>query len=254
MEFLRPTLYKTIYLTVFCAFFYGIIIYVFNMPIYYRFSTQSVIIFYFFWKLIGFIMIFDRLYSKIWLEKKLRFQSLHSHGIQWGQEMDKIKRKLSSLFFENVGSIGKDKSQKVQEEMNRFISSNVFSLREIYEGVLNKYYVVSVQQFISKYEREANLKLQTKWHDYLNYMLILDLIGIIGFGSLLIFSFFDELETLFWVGFVLALIELIVFEISNVVFSLHCFFIELYRNIQLQQAQKEEELDKDDDFTEQSQL
>lgn len=47
---------------------------------------------------------------------------------------------------------------------------------------------------------------------------------------------------LFYIGFILALMELIVFEISNVVFKLHCFFIELYKNIQMEEATKEEDV------------
>lgn len=97
---------------------------------------------------------------------------------------------------------------------------------------------------ITRFEREAEAKLKTKWWDYLNYMLILNLLGILGFALLVIYSFSSKTtNTLFWIGFILALIELIVFEISNVVFKLHCFFIELYKNIQLQEEGSQIEVD-----------
>lgn len=73
----------------------------------------------------------------------------------------------------------------------------------------------------------------------------MNLIGMFGFGFLVIYGFVDENhEYLFWIGicvlmmegFTLALIELIVFEISNVIFKLHGFFIELYKNIQLEEG------------------
>jgi hypothetical protein len=99
-------------------------------------------------------------------------------------------------------------------------------------------------------------------------MLLLNLIGIIGFGLLVIYSFYekeivykiDADDTFFWlgilelyyVGFALALIELIVFEISNVVFKLHCFFIELYKNIQLEEAHREEDFTSSFDDQEES--
>lgn len=92
-----------------------------------------------------------------------------------------------------------------------------------------------------KAEKEANAKLKTKWYDYLNYMLLMNLIGIIGFGFLVVYGISTDGKTdtthyCFWIGFLLALIELIVFEISNVIFKLHGFFIELYKNIKLEEA------------------
>lgn len=62
---------------------------------------------------------------------------------------------------------------------------------------------------MNRYEREADLKLKTKWHDYLNYMLLLNLIGIFGFGFLVIYSYYekdpevleiDADDTFFWLG------------------------------------------------------
>ena len=82
-SFLRPTLLKSLMAVVFCLGLFSVIIFVFGLRIYYRFYDLDVVMFYFFWKFMGFILVFDRLYTKIWLEWKLRFQSLHSHGIEW---------------------------------------------------------------------------------------------------------------------------------------------------------------------------
>lgn len=83
----------------------------------------------------------------------------------------------------------------------------------------------------------------TKWYDYLNYLLIINLIGIFGYFFLILYSLNSESSSMFWIGvntiikiiiykgFVLAIIELIVFEISNIFFILHGFFIELYKHI-----------------------
>jgi hypothetical protein len=77
----------------------------------------------------------------------------------------------------------------------------------------------------------------------------MNLIGIVGFGFLMIYGFSqsngENNTSLFWIGFTLALVELIVFEISNVIFKLHGFFIELYKNIKLEEAQKESEESED---------
>jgi hypothetical protein len=108
--FIKPTLLKTVLLTAFSMCFYSVLIFVFDMPIYYRFYNKSVVIFYFFWKFLGFILVFDRLYTKIWLEWKLRFQSLHSHGIEWSTHLSKLKRKIIKRFGEKVHLV-KNKSK-----------------------------------------------------------------------------------------------------------------------------------------------
>ena len=71
--FLKPNILKSFGVASFCIFFFTFVIYYLNLPIYYRFYNQGVVVFYFFWKFLGFLMVFDRLYSKIWLEWKLRF-------------------------------------------------------------------------------------------------------------------------------------------------------------------------------------
>lgn len=74
-------------------------------------------------------------------------------------------------------------------------------------------------------------------------MLILNLIGIIGYFFLVVYSYYLSSKSFFWIGFSLAVIELIVFEISNGVFKLHCFFIELYKNVSLEESARKEEDD-----------
>ena len=54
----------------------------------------------------------------------------------------------------------------------------------------DKYYNENIQPYIEKYEREVNSKLKTKWYDYLNYLLLTNLIGIFGFGFLVFYSFY----------------------------------------------------------------
>lgn len=133
------------------------------MPIYYRFYNKSVVLFYFFWKILGFILVFDRLYSKIWLELKLRFQSLHSHGIDWRVYLEKLRDS---------------------------VMAPLSMVHPVIKKHYEKYYNENIEPYIDKYEREVNCKLKTKWYDYLNYLLLTNLIGIFGFGFLVFYSFY----------------------------------------------------------------
>lgn len=64
--------------------------------------------------------------------------------------------------------------------------------------------------------------MKTQWYDYLNYLLLINLTGIFGYGFMVAYGIVSvdpsEKSWLFWTGFILALIELIVFEVSNLVF------------------------------------
>lgn len=190
--------------------FYSLFIFLFSIPLYYQFFENSVVIFNFFWKILTFVLIFDRLYSKIWLELKVRLSTLHSHGVEWRAYLDQVRRRIHK------------QSQKMEVRLKR-----------IYDQSLQDYYSKNIQKHIEEQERETNAKLKTKWYDYLNYLLIINLIAIIGYGFLLFYGITgNQYGALFWIGFILALIQLIVFEISNLVFQLHCFFIELHKTLE----------------------
>jgi hypothetical protein len=139
-SFLKPTIMKSLLSTIFCTVFFSIVIYVLGLRIYYRFYDQGVVVFYFFWKLMGFVLVFDRLYTKIWLEWKLRFQSLHSHGIEWNEHLTGLKRKLYKKFIENVQLMKEKVSRNVQEEFEDFVDSNQYDLKKIYERQLTNYF------------------------------------------------------------------------------------------------------------------
>jgi len=41
-----------------------------------------------------FLIIFDKLYSKVWLELKLRLPTLHSSGIAWSKTLNILKKRI----------------------------------------------------------------------------------------------------------------------------------------------------------------
>lgn len=92
--FIRPTLVRVVVSTLFLILLYIFLIYTLNLRIYYRFYNLQVIVFFFCQKCVIFLIIFDRLYSKIWLELKLRLPILHSSGIDWTKNLESLKRMI----------------------------------------------------------------------------------------------------------------------------------------------------------------
>jgi len=80
--------------TCFVILIYIFLIYCLDLRIYYRFYNFPVIVFFFCQKCVIFLIIFDRLYSKIWLELKLRLPILHSSGIDWSKNLEALKRMI----------------------------------------------------------------------------------------------------------------------------------------------------------------
>ncbi|CAD8083058.1 unnamed protein product [Paramecium sonneborni] len=220
-NFIKPSFIRIICVTILMMALYCILIFVCNMQIYYRFYNLSVVSYYLLQKCIMFLVIFDKLYSKVWLELKLRLPTLHSSGIAWSKTMNMLKRRIQKPV---------EPSEQIKEKYQE-------KYRQQYEITLEKYFDDAIQPNLDRYEREYNAKMKTQWYDYLNYILLINLIGIIGYIFIALFGLFQPTNTdssnqhyfLFWIGFILALVELIVFEVSNVVFQLHCFLIELYK-------------------------
>ncbi|CAD8053157.1 unnamed protein product [Paramecium primaurelia] len=222
-NFIKPSFIRFIVTTIFMMFLYAVLIFACNMQIYYRFYSLSVVSYYLLQKCVVFLIIFDKLYSKVWLELKLRLPTLHSSGIAWSKTLNILKKRIQKPV---------EPSEQIKEKYQQ-------KYRLQYEQTLEKYFDDAIQPNLDRYEREYNAKMKTQWYDYLNYILLINLIGIIGYIFIASFGLFQEERDsqqkhvkngyLFWIGFILALVELIVFEVSNVVFQLHCFLIELYK-------------------------
>ncbi|CAD8171194.1 unnamed protein product [Paramecium pentaurelia] len=222
-NFIKPSFIRFIVTTILMMVLYTVLIFLCNMQIYYRFYSLSVVSYYLLQKCVVFLIIFDKLYSKVWLELKLRLPTLHSSGIAWSKTLNILKKRIQKPV---------EPSEQIKEKYQQ-------KYRLQYEQTLEKYFDDAIQPNLDRYEREYNAKMKTQWYDYLNYILLINLIGIIGYIFIASYGLFQEdvqgsskhvqYGYLFWIGFILALVELIVFEVSNVVFQLHCFLIELYK-------------------------
>ncbi|CAK74129.1 unnamed protein product (macronuclear) [Paramecium tetraurelia] len=215
-NFIKPSFVRFVVTTILMMVLYSILIFACNLQIYYRFYSLSVVSYYLLQKCVIFLIIFDKLYSKVWLELKLRLPTLHSSGIAWSKTLNLLKKKILKPV---------EPTEQIKEIYQQ-------KYRQQYEQTLEKYFDDAIQPNLDRYEREYNAKMKTQWYDYLNYILLINLIGIIGYLLIASYGLFyqpQEYSFLFWIGFILALVELIVFEVSNVVFQLHCFLIELYK-------------------------
>ncbi|CAD8189720.1 unnamed protein product [Paramecium octaurelia] len=218
-NFIKPSFVRFVVTTILMMILYSILIFACNLQIYYRFYSLSVVSYYLLQKCVIFLIIFDKLYSKVWLELKLRLPTLHSSGIAWSKTLNMLKKRIQKPV---------DPSEQIKEIYQQ-------KYRQQYEQTLEKYFDDAIQPNLDRYEREYNAKMKTQWYDYLNYILLINLIGIIGYILIATYGLFYQTNNpnsnsfLFWIGFILALVELIVFEVSNVVFQLHCFLIELYK-------------------------
>jgi uncharacterized sodium:solute symporter family permease YidK len=93
--------------------------------------------------------------------------------------------------------------------------------------------------------------LEITWKSYLDFQLFLLIFGIAGFLLMVIYQMIknktceenpnldmaactalvEKYMPIYWIGFILALLESIFFEISNGVLLLHSFFFELNKDI-----------------------
>ena len=275
-EFLRPNFIKSLALSIIYAILMTIMIFVFDMPLYYKFFKIEVLCFWFFWKSLGFFLLFDRLHSKFWLFQNLKFQALHSHGIEWKKKLGKVK---DTILYEEKknGLIEKIKEildeEKKNKEIDEVLYQKIEAILENQGSEIQKTYVTKIEEFyrnniekeiIDRYEEEKKSKLKTKWADYLNFILGLTLLGIIGYLFLLLDNTilknlgenFDENGALkpygtYFVGVFFCYVEILISDLSHGIFLLHCFFIELFGFLKENQMKKKfSESNEDHDLME----
>lgn len=254
MEFLKPNLLKSLALSVLYWILIFIMIFVFDLPLYYKFFKIEVLCFWFFWKSLGFFLLFDRLHSKFWLFQNLKFQALHSHGIEWKKKLGKVKDTIlyeekKSGLIEQIREILEEerKNNEIDESLynkiGHILDSQGNEIKKTYENKIEEFYKNNIEkEIIDRYEEEKKSKLKTKWADYLNFILGLTLLGIIGYLFLLLdITIIKNLGedkdeengvtrpyATYYIGILICYAEILISDLSHGIFLLHCFFIELF--------------------------
>lgn len=231
--------------------FYGIIlfyvIFMIDIPIFYRFYNIQVLGFWFFWKTLGFLLLLDRLHSKYWLFQIIKIQSLYTHKNQWKKKLDEIKENILYEDSENLIS-NMEETLKNKSDLNKvdtiaisnMININQVKIREVFKGSINKFHDTVKRHIIESNEKDKKSKLKTNWADYLNYFLGLNLLGLIGYFFLIL----DALDLFYldspydpkmgpsfcyYVGILFCYLEIGIYDLTHGIFLLHCFFIELFK-------------------------
>jgi hypothetical protein len=63
-----------------------ILIFEFDIQLFFKYRDQAAMKFYLFWKILGATIIYERKNSKKWLLDRLKIHTLHSHNIEWENE------------------------------------------------------------------------------------------------------------------------------------------------------------------------
>jgi len=252
MEFLKPNLIKSLALSLIYWVLIFVMIFIFDLPLYYKFFKIEVLCFWFFWKSLGFFLLFDRLHSKFWLFQNLKFQALHSHGIEWKKKLGKVKDTI--LYEEKKNGLVEQIREILEEEkktneideslyqkIQNILDNQGNEIQKTYVGKIEEFYKNNIEkEIIDRYEEEKKSKLKTKWADYLNFILGLTLLGIIGYLFLLLDNTliknlgaqYDHGVMVpyptFFIGIFICYAEILISDLSHGIFLLHCFFIELF--------------------------
>ena len=143
----------TYFVVMICLIFY------FDLKIYYKFYDENVLLFWMFWKALGFFLLFDKLHTKFWLFLKLRFQSIHSHGIEWKEKLKVVKNALlyegedRNKFLNNLKELAEDKIRQAEEnedEEEKRISLAVKEVIDRYGEEIQKVYKDQISSYYKK--------------------------------------------------------------------------------------------------------
>lgn len=251
MDFLKPNLIKSVALSFLYWILIFVMVFVFNLPLYFKFLQIEVLCFWFFWKSLGFFLLFDRLHSKFWLFQNLKFQALHSHGIEWKKKLGKVKDTIlyeekKKGLIEQIREIleeerkNKDIDEGLYQKIGHILENQGNEIQKTYVSKIEEFYKNNIEkEIIDRYEEEKKSKLKTKWADYLNFILGLTLLGIVGYLFLLLDNTInknldnnkEQLNTpyaTFYIGIFFCYAEILISDLSHGIFLLHCFFIELF--------------------------
>ena len=256
---LKGTILKSIILSLWYGIILFMLIFYFGLPVFYKFYSFEVLTFWFFWKVLGFFVIFERLHSKYWLFQNLKIHSLFSQKKQWKTKLNQIKRdnlveleKRRKQSFADEDTQDLIKTLKKQNDLNNkeieaigdIIKHNKESINVILKNSMEKFFEKTekiIQKSTNKFE---NSKLKTNWEEYLNYFLGLNLLGAAGYFFLMIdammmsdpktkYKYFDplspEISSYYYVGIFFCYTEIIIFDLTHGIFLMNCFFVELVK-------------------------
>lgn len=218
--------------TLFFGFLYGgllfLLIFVFNLPVFYKFYCYEILAFWFFWKLVGFFLVLERLNNKYWLFMNLDILSLHSHSKEYEQKLNTLKQK-------NLEEIEENKLLE-NENKDKLSEDTIKNIKEDLKENVKSFYSTIQEMLQYRKKKIQKGKLKTKWQDYLNYFLGLNLMGTIGYFFLMIDAAMlennsnrkvDELPSnYYFIGIFFCYLEIVIFDLTHGILLLHCFFKE----------------------------
>ena len=242
-ELVKGTIRKSIILGVGYGVLLFLLIFQFQMPVFYKFYNVEVLSFWFFWKILGFLLLLDRLHSKYWLFQNLKIQSLYTHKNQWTKKLNEIKGNILNEDSENLITnmntnveSQKDTNSEDIKALKELISENQEEIRGLFRKSINELYDNITKNIIQSSEKEKKSKLKTNWADYLNYFLGLNLLGLIGYFFLILDasnmsqSYPGDTPTPnYFLGIIFCYSEIVIYDLTHGIFLLHCFFIELFK-------------------------
>ena len=231
-ELVGGTIKKSIILGLGYALLLFLLIFEFDLPVFYKFYNVQVLSFWFFWKILGFLLLLDRLHSKYWLFQNLKIQSLYTHKSQWTKKLNEIRENILHEDLENLVN----KMESVLEVQSDINAKEVVAIKELFRNSIIDFYGKVQKSIIQSNEKEKKSKLKTNWADYLNYFLGLNLLGLIGYFFLILDASIQEpLEansiprTCYFIGIIFCYLEIVIYDLTHGIFLLHCFFIELFK-------------------------
>lgn len=244
-ELVGGTIKKSIILGLGYAVLLFLLIFEFDLPVFYKFYNVEVLSFWFFWKILGFLLLLDRLHSKYWLFQNLKIQSLYTHKSQWTKKLNEIRENilhedLENLVnkMENILDIQSEINPQKISSIKEMLKENQEEIKDLFKTSIIEFYSKVQKSIIKSNEKEKKSKLKTNWADYLNYFLGLNLLGLIGYFFLILDASRiekDELEAnslpgkWYFIGIIFCYLEIVIYDLTHGIFLLHCFFIELFK-------------------------
>lgn len=252
-DFFLPIGIKAAFYSFLYIILLGIIIFYLKIPIFYKFYNPRVLGFWFFWKVIGFFILIDKLHLKYSLTKNLKVSSETNYEDLCGKFRE-MKLKSDKIITENkiiesgikknlISKKKADPSNELEKSL-KIINENKDLIFKEYKNSLNMIYE-KIREFIEeRNEKEKEKNLKTNWSNYLNYLAGINLLGIIGYYFLLFdaldyennkdnnsFNPYENYNCKYFLGVFFCYSEIIIYDLTNGIYLLHSFFIKMYKEI-----------------------
>ncbi|KAL4484276.1 hypothetical protein ABPG72_006387 [Tetrahymena utriculariae] len=218
----------------------SVLIFVFQIRLYFRFESAQVIIFYLVWKSLGFMLLLDQYIKKQYLSKELYIDIAYDKDMDWTEN--------EKMNYEKA----KERAEQSQDRM----SKQFVEIYKHYLAIIHK----NLESKCAQKQSQQKNKIKFQWNSYLKFVLITLILGIIGYSLCLIhysinkdssqqdipnstfnisdlnssnFQFGKYLiaQWLYWVGFIFCMLESAIFEIFNSVLLLHSYYLQLFKQM-----------------------